>query len=67
MSDATNKAADVARWLSDDKNLRAVLREAERQGFLESYTGPDGKIWYRRTSKPVPGELLGTGTGGLDS
>ena len=41
-----------ADWISDDRNFARVMRELERQGFFESYIGPDGKLWARRTDKP---------------
>jgi hypothetical protein len=42
-----------ADWISDDRNFARVMRELERQGLFESYIGPDGKLWARRTDKPA--------------
>jgi len=27
------------------------MREMERQGYFESFIGPNGKLWARRTDK----------------
>jgi hypothetical protein len=43
----------------------AFLREAERQGLIESFMGDDGQVLYEVTGKqPKPGD---GGTGELDS
>jgi hypothetical protein len=39
-------------WIKDPKNDAALLRHLEREGILESFIGPDGKIWCRRVDKP---------------
>jgi hypothetical protein len=51
-------------WINDPKNYAALMREAERQGLVETFIGPDGKVWCRRTAKQTCEE---PSTGGLDS
>jgi len=52
-----DKRAAFADWISDDRNFTRVLREAERQGLIETSIRPDGKLWVRRTAKQT-GEPL---------
>jgi len=54
------KAKTFAEWIKDPKNDAAFLRELERLGIVESFIGPDGKIWCRRVDKP-PLKPPGTG------
>jgi hypothetical protein len=42
-----------ADWIGDDRNFARVMRELERQGFFETYIGPNGKLCARRTDKPA--------------
>jgi hypothetical protein len=39
------------KWIKDPKNDAAFLRHLEREGIIESFIGPDGKIWCRRVDK----------------
>ena len=45
------RAGSFEEWIQDDCNLASVLREAERQGLLESFIGEDGQTRWRRTDK----------------
>jgi hypothetical protein len=38
-------------WVCDDRNFAVVMREMERQGYFESFIGPDGELRARRTAK----------------
>jgi hypothetical protein len=45
-------------WISDDRNLYAVLRCAERLGVLESLRDDDGQVRYLATGKDVSEEAI---------
>ena len=40
------------------EDFESSLLLLERHGFLETFIGPDGKVRWRRTEKPMPDDWV---------
>jgi len=44
--------------MSDESDMdQIMLNLMVQQGFLEKQVAKNGKVWYKRTSKPIPDRI----------